>query len=231
MTRSSATTDPGPSRYVPRVFTSGPPRPGWTSDEGGSEPTEEKPRAPAPARRRIRRAGFGAIAAGLGYVLVGAACFVLPHDDPLPERSDVAIVLGPLTDECLATALGLLDRGEVGALQLSVWPAWGPDGSPTQRAIGLCDRSPRIHCAVPSPPTTEGEARMLAAGANRHGWRSAVVITQNAHLLRARLILGRCFSGSIAMRASGEGPSGGWPYQFVYQTAATVKALLVRPGC
>jgi hypothetical protein len=57
------------------------------------------------------------------------------------------------------------------------------------------------------------------------------VTTQAAHLERARLIVGRCFGGSIAMLNSGEPPEGGWAWEYAYQTAATVKAWFVTNTC
>ena len=56
------------------------------------------------------------------------------------------------------------------------------------------------------------------------------MITMPAHINRARMVVQRCFAGSLAMVETGEGPTYGWPYQYLYQTAATVKALLL-PGC
>lgn len=177
--------------------------------------------------RRARRIGITALAAGLGYVVLGVICFVLPHSDPLPAHADVAMVLGPPLPQRQAVALDLLRRGVVDAVQIST----GQPHSSGDPAEAVCGSTPRVHCAVPHPYTTQGEARMLRDAAADHGWGSAIVITQNAHLLRSRTIVGRCFTGRIAMRASGEGPTHGWPYEFAYQTAATVKAWLVTPTC
>ena len=71
---------------------------------------------------------------------------------------------------------------------------------------------------------------MLRREAAKHGWHSAIVITMTAHLTRARTIVSRCFAGTLVMRPSGEAPYAGWPYQYAYQTAATVKAW-IHPEC
>ncbi len=189
--------------------------------------------APPPARppwRRARTAGFAALAAGLGYVVAAVACFVLPHSDPLPAHADVAVVLGPPTLERQALAMRLLRTGRVDAVLVSLGGSVYPD--PAEAAARrLCATEPAVRCAQPVPRTTQGEARLLRAGAEAEGWRSAVVITHNAHLLRARTIVARCFSGPLTMRASGESEPHPWPYEIAYQTGASLKAWFVTPTC
>lgn len=195
------------------------------SSHAVGEPSRSRP-------SRARRIGVVALLGGFVYVVVGVVCFVVPHQDPLPRHADVAMVLGPPFEQRQALALDLLRRGVVHQVQLSVGPDAANPYSPGHAAVQRCRAMPRtVHCAVPVPFTTQGEARMLRSRAAAEGWRSAVVITQTAHLLRARTIVGRCFSGTIAMRASSESPQYGWPYQFAYQTAATVKAWFVTPTC
>ena len=183
-------------------------------------------------RTRLRRAGLIALAAGVAYLAIAAGCFVLPASDPLPRHADVAMVLGPPTPERRATAMHLLDTGVVDAVQFSLAHDYRRAGTSSSFAVQLCRRDPaRVRCALPVPFTTQGEGRMLRDGAVAHGWRSAVVISQNAHLRRGRTIVARCFSGPIAMRSSGERPTNGWLYQMAYQTLASIKAWIVTPGC
>lgn len=192
--------------------------------------TSSRPRAST--RARVRRAGLIALAVFLAYAVAAVGCFVLPASDPLPRHADVAMVLGPPTPERRATAMHLLDTGVVDAVQISLAQDYRQRGTSASLAAALCRRDrERVHCALPVPYTTQGEARMLRDGAEAHGWRSAIVITQNAHLRRARTIVSRCFSGAIAMRTSGERPTHGWGYQVAYQTLASLKAWFVTPGC
>lgn len=194
-------------------------------------PLTSTPSTRPSGRRVARRVGLVAAIAGLGYAVVGTICFVLPHSDPVPEHADVAMVLGPPLPQRQAVALDLLRRGVVDAVQISVEPRGGlPDGG-SETAKAVCASTPDVFCASPRPNTTQGEARMLRDAAAAQGWRSAVVVTQNAHLLRARTIVARCFTGRVSMEASGEGPTHGWPYEFAYQTAATIKAWAVTSTC
>lgn len=173
--------------------------------------------------RRVRIAGAAALAGLLCYVLLGLHFFVLAPSDPLPAHADVVLVLGGPTPERLATAADLLRSGRVGTVLIST-------PGPAYESLPECSEA-HVICRAPVPSTTQGEARMLQAEALRHHWTSAIVTTQTAHLDRARLIVGRCFAGSISMLSSGEPPQGGWLYEYAYQTAATLKAWLVTNTC
>lgn len=176
------------------------------------------------------RVGVTALLTGIGYVVAAVACFVVPHSDPLPRHADVAVVLGPPTLERQALAVRLLRAGTVDAVLLSLGGSVHPDPA-AAAARRLCSVERAVQCAAPSPNTTQGEARLLREGAAAEGWRSAVVITHNAHLLRARTIVGRCFAGPIAMEASAEPERKPWPYEIAYQTVASLKAWVVTPTC
>jgi uncharacterized SAM-binding protein YcdF (DUF218 family) len=176
------------------------------------------------ARRIVRRTGLAALGGLVVWALVGLPFFVFPATDPVPAHADVVLVLGPPVQERVAVAERLLAEHRVGTALVSV------PGPETQWGVtALCARSDVI-CFRPDPSTTRGEARELRAQAAAHGWRSAVVTSMPAHLARARSIVGRCFSGSLSMVPDAEGPFRGWPYQYAYQTAATVKSWFL-PGC
>ncbi len=195
--------------------------------------TLEKPPVLAPPqrrRRRIQRAGALALASALLYIPASVLSFVVPHTDPLPAHADVAFALGDTTPQRITTAMTLLRQDRVGAVQFSVAGQGGP-GTPVAQAEDLCATTAQVYCARPVPYTTQGEARMLRDAAQAHGWSSAVLITKNAQLLRGRWIVGRCFAGSITLRASGEPPMGGWVREIVYQTLASVKNAVITPGC
>lgn len=183
------------------------------------------------SRRRVRTAGVAALASLLAYVLIGLPFFVFPDTEALPRHADVALALGDPTPQRTALALHLLRHGVVDDVLLSV-PFVPSAATPrTPPAMRACGSSPRIVCFRPDPFTTQGEARELRAAAAAHGWTSAIVITQTAHIDRARLIVGRCFAGRITMRASGEPPQHSWLWQYPYQTIATVKAVVGTTGC
>lgn len=178
----------------------------------------------SPRVRRIRRLGAVALAGLVVWGLLGLPFFVDPKVDPVPAHADVALVLGPPISERVGVAERLLAAGRVDTALVSV-----PYDRVPPATAALCAR-PHVICFDPSPRTTRGEARALRRYAEREGWSSVVVVSMTAHLSRARSIVGRCFAGRIAMRPSGEPPFQGWPYQYAYQTAATVKSWLL-PGC
>jgi uncharacterized SAM-binding protein YcdF (DUF218 family) len=149
---------------------------------------------------------------------------VFPTVEPLPAHADVVLVLGPPVPERVDVAERLLAERRVDIALVSV------PGEQWQWDVqSLCARSDVI-CFRPDPSTTRGEARELRAEAASHGWTSAIVTTMPAHISRARTIVQRCFSGTLAMDPDAEGPYGGWPYQYAYQTAATVKSWILQ-GC
>lgn len=170
------------------------------------------------------RLGLVALGGLVVWALVGLPFFVFPATDPVPTHADVVLVLGPPLPARVAVAERLLAEGRVGTALVSV-----PYDRIPAAISALCAR-PKVICADPSPRTTRGEARMLRRYAAQDGWTSAVVTTMTAHIARARSIVSRCFSGKLSMVADAEGPYGGWPYQYAYQTAATVKSWLL-PGC
>ena len=84
---------------------------------------------------------------------------------------------------------------------------------------------------MPDPSTTKGEGRTLRQLADENGWRTVIVVTFTPHVSRARFILAQCFDGALIMAAS-PGPTSAlsWAFQYLYQTAGYVRALL-QPGC
>lgn len=176
------------------------------------------------ALRRVRRGGFVALGGLVVWVLVGLPFFVFPSVDPVPEHADVVLVLGPPVQQRVDVAERLLAEGRADTALVSV-----PGQQRQWDVQTLCARSDVI-CFTPDPSTTRGEARALRAYAAKEGWTSAVVTTMPAHIARARSIVGRCFSGTTSMVADTEGPYNGIAYQYLYQTAATVKSWFLL-GC
>jgi hypothetical protein len=176
--------------------------------------------------RRIRVAGAIALASLVGYVLVGLPFIVFPKVDVKPKHADVVFVLGPLSEKRIALAKQLLADHTVDHM---MWSA-----TITTHAqfplLQECWTTPGLVCERPAPATTEGEGQILKEQAAAKGWTSAIVITQTAHITRARAILARCFSGRISMLESGDPPIVGWAYQYLYQTGATIK-LWFDPPC
>ncbi len=67
--------------------------------------------------------------------------------------------------------------------------------------------------------------------AAEHGWSSATVITFAPHVTRTRLLMQRCFAGTLRVAADTTPlPLAGWAGQYFDQTGAFVRVAL-NPGC
>jgi len=168
-------------------------------------------------------------AATLAFVLVGIPLYIVPVSDSA-QPTDVVFILGPATTEDIVIARTILAQGLSENLLLSVGPP--NTRSPELRSLCTTPQAFKVECEIPSPSTTQGEARMLQSAAQQHGWTSATVITQTAHVTRSRLIIARCFTGDLRLIAD-EAPLGfrGWAQQYLYQSGAFLKAAFVTNTC
>ncbi len=161
-----------------------------------------------------------------------AACFVVLVAPSLdrPTKADAVFVLGPTdADGRLDTARNLMNRGLSANLVLSVSVYL----TPAERE--LCDgRSGlpgTVTCFNPTPATTRGEAQEIRDMTAQHGWKKVIVITSRYHITRARVLIDRCYSGSLEMVESASSPSlAEWAYQFAYQTGGFMK-VFARSSC
>lgn len=169
------------------------------------------------------------VTAALLWASAGVFLFVAPATNA-PRKADVLFVLGP-PDERVGYAEELMDQGYASTLAISVTP--DDDGNPEPPICNTL-RAYRVVCFVPDPYTTQGEARALRSMANEYGWKTADVLTVQSHVTRARIIIERCYKGSLSMVAylqnlpllSLEQPSRSWVYRYVYETAAFAKVAL-----
>jgi uncharacterized SAM-binding protein YcdF (DUF218 family) len=84
-------------------------------------------------------------------------------------------------------------------------------------------------CFDPDPGNTRGEAEFVGRLARRYHWTSVVVVSSRAQDTRARLVVKRCFGGSVYV-VTGTLPMSDWPYQIAYEWGALVKALVLYRG-
>lgn len=147
------------------------------------------------------------LAVAVALALLSVPLFITYDDDPA-VRADAVVVLAGSTKR-LPVALALMRRGAAPTLVVS-------DGLEprNQRAVRTCTtpQAFAVVCPKPDPYSTRGEARMIAALASERGWRSVVVVTSRFHLLRARLLVERCFPGRVAMVGA---PLEAWRLPFV----------------
>lgn len=179
-------------------------------------------------RRWLRRT---LLAVGVLFVAWLVACYLVVVDPTVnrPTHADAVVVLGPpIGNGRLETALGLVDQGYATNLVISL-------NSPKQRqAARVCARPPTgvsVTCFTADPATTQGEAQNIRRLASAQHWNTIIVVTSTYHVSRARLIISRCFDGTLEMVAAHTHTSLlNWAYQFAYQTGGYVKAAVNR-GC
>lgn len=84
-----------------------------------------------------------------------------------------------------------------------------------------------VLCPKPDPFSTRGEAELIARLASEHRWSSVVVVTSRFHLLRARLLIERCYGGRLTMVGA---PTEAWrlPHLVAFEWAKLVRAGIVR---
>ncbi|MEF2978749.1 YdcF family protein [Subtercola sp. YIM 133946] len=164
----------------------------------------------------------------VALTVVTVKAFRFPDVDK-PMKTDVIFVLGPATPSRIALAEKLIHQGLSDNLMISL-----PDtGKVNAESLPLCYQPHfyTVYCARADPFTTQGEARYLRDLSAEHGWTSATIITFTPHVTRARLILQRCFNGSLSVESDNSTLSPlEWLYEFAYQTGAMAKAL-ASPGC
>lgn len=119
----------------------------------------------------------------------------------------------------------LRDRAELQAGELVVSQPVSVADLPVYE---VCEE-PGVTCLAPDPETTQGEAIVFTRLAEQQGWESVTVVSQTSHLPRIRILVDRCYSGTVRAVAIPE-PWWIWPYRFGYETGAMAKVALT-PGC
>jgi uncharacterized SAM-binding protein YcdF (DUF218 family) len=174
-------------------------------------------------RSRIwRRVIVTALTLIVALSMITARLFVWPAQG-MPARASAIVVLAGPGDR-LAVALELARQHRAPMLVVSQgWEGYGgpcPPATPGVKTI----------CFDPNPGNTRGEAELAGRLAKQYHWQSVVLVTTRVQDTRARILMGRCFGGSIYV-VTGHLPLGSWPYQIAYQWASLVKALVLYRSC
>ena len=164
---------------------------------------------------------FTAAAAGLPV-------YVTPQIDQLRHADAILVLSGPFHRR-YSFGMDLARHGWAPNLVIS-----NPSGAADRKLTDYC-AAPHpgfaVHCIVPDPVTTKGEARQLRRLASEYGWDTVIVVTFRPHISRARFILEQCFDGDLVMVESPADISKSrWVYEYLYQTAGYVRTVL-QPGC
>jgi uncharacterized SAM-binding protein YcdF (DUF218 family) len=169
-----------------------------------------------------RRAFAVAIAVVVAFGLITARLFVWPAQGMPARVSAIVMLAGP--GNRLPVALQLAQEHRAPILVISQ----GEHGYG-----GLCPSEPpdvKLICFDPNPGSTRGEAEFVGRIAKEYRWDSVVLVASRAQDTRARIVVGRCFGGSIYVM-TGSLPMGNWPYQVMYQWGALFKALVLYRSC
>jgi hypothetical protein len=172
--------------------------------------------------RQLRRVLVGVAALVFAFALVSARLFVWPAQG-MPATVDAIVMLaGPGNRLPVALDLARARRAPV----LVVSRGWQGYGGPCPVPVpGV-----KLICFEPDPGTTRGEAEYVGHLAAQYHWTSIVLVTGREQDTRARVVMRRCYSGSIYAETSSV-PLSNWPYQIAYEWGALVKALTVHQSC
>jgi uncharacterized SAM-binding protein YcdF (DUF218 family) len=127
----------------------------------------------------------------VAVVAVNLRLFVFPPSST-PAHADAVVVLAGGDGERLDKGLELVRDGVASNLVVST----GPNE--------LCSTAHdfAVFCFLPDPNDTRGEAEAVGRIAAREGWQHLVLVTSDYHATRARLLLERCFSGTLDVSAA-----------------------------
>jgi uncharacterized SAM-binding protein YcdF (DUF218 family) len=172
---------------------------------------------------RVRRRVFAALMAlFVAFLLVTARLLVWPAQGMPARVSAIVMLAGP--GDRLPVALQLAREHRAPVLVVS--QGWQGYGGPCPPAVP----DVKLICFDPDPGNTRGEAEYVGRLAERYHWRSVVLVTTRTQDTRARLIVGRCFAGSVYV-VTASLPGSAWPYQIAYGWGALLKALAVQRAC
>jgi uncharacterized SAM-binding protein YcdF (DUF218 family) len=181
----------------------------------------------AEARRRgpwhAKRRGLTVLVAVImAFGLVTGRLFVWPAQGMSASVSAIVMLAGPGNRLPVALQLARERRAPV----LVVSRGWRGYGGPCPSPIpGM-----KLICFDPDPGNTRGEAEALGRLAKQFRWSSVVLVTTRTQDTRARMMVERCFGGSIYV-VTAPMPMRSWPYQIAYGWGALLKALIVYRAC
>ena len=172
--------------------------------------------------RTVRVVLSAALALILIFAVLTARLFVWPGHGMPAQVSAIVMLAGPGVR--LPVALQLADEHRAPVLVVSQ----GHDGYGSPCPL----RPPGVQliCFDPDPPTTRGEAEYIGRLAKKYHWTAVVIVTSRPQATRARLLMERCFAGSV-YSATGPVPVRNWPYQIAYGWGALAKALFADRTC
>jgi hypothetical protein len=156
------------------------------------------------------------------FIIASGLLFVWPPTDR-PTHADAILSLNGRNEPAReALAVSLAERGYAPVLLFS-------------QGVSHTTRCPivpkvRVVCFEATPGRTVGEVEFAARYARAMGWHHLIVVPGRAQSVRARLLMGRCFSGSVTVVAAPIKNSQAF-YEVAYEWGALGKALFVDRHC
>lgn len=173
-------------------------------------------------RRVLRRILIGLTALIVVFAAATARLIVWPASG-MPAHVDAIVMMAGPGDR-LPTALALAREHRASTLVVSTgWEGYG--GRCPGPVTGV-----RLICFEPNPGNTRGEAEFAAQLAQRNHWNSIVLVTITPQDTRARILMRRCYSGSVYVMTAGI-PLSSYPYQIFYEWGALFKAEFLQRSC
>ena len=127
----------------------------------------------------------------VGVVALNLRLFVFPESST-PGHADAVVVLAGGAGERLDRGLELVRDGVAPNLVVST----GPDELCATR------HDYAVYCFLPKPDDTRGEAEAVGRIAAREGWQHLLLVTSDYHATRARILVERCFPGTVDVSAA-----------------------------
>ena len=172
--------------------------------------------------RGWRRIVVAAVALVLVFGAVTARLFVWPAAG-MPARVSAIVMLAGVGNR-LPVAVQLAREHRAPVLVVSQgWEGYGGPCPPATPGVTLI-------CFDPNPGDTRGEAEFVGRLAKRYHWSSVVLVTPRTQDTRARLLVRRCFGGSVYV-VTAPLPAGDWPQQIAYEWGALFKGLILYRAC
>jgi hypothetical protein len=162
----------------------------------------------------------------IGFVVSTVVLFVKP-DLNAPERADAIVALGGPNNGVPREAVRLVQQGYAPTVAFSL-----PPGSPCVRPqVKRVDATANVVCFAAEPQTTQGEARSIRQLASTHHWKRVIVVMPIPQASRARLRIGRCYSGQVLEVGVEPQSVGDWMHSIAYEWGAMFKALVLQTTC
>ena len=162
----------------------------------------------------------------IGFVVSTVVLFVKP-DLNAPERADAIVALGGPNIGVPREAVRLVQQGYAPTVAFSL-----PPGSPcVGPQVKRVDATANVVCFTAEPQTTQGEARSIRQLASTHHWKRVIVVMPIPQASRARLRIGRCYSGQVLEVGVEPQSVGDWMHSIAYEWGAMFKALVLQTTC